>query len=115
MVVVLVVRAGRCRRSRFAEVLATSDVPGGVVNILTGSPPTIAPWLASHMDVNAIDLTGVAGEHRAGAERSRSRRPTTSSGCAAHRRRARLDRRARTSTPMTDFLETKTVWHPIGV
>lgn len=41
-----------------AEVLATSDVPGGVVNILTGSPAEIAPWLAGHADVNALDLTG---------------------------------------------------------
>jgi acyl-CoA reductase-like NAD-dependent aldehyde dehydrogenase len=41
-----------------AEVLATSDVPGGVVNVLTGSPAEIAPWLASHVDVNALDLTG---------------------------------------------------------
>ncbi len=46
----------------FSEVLATSDVPGGVVNILTGSAATVAPWLAAHMDVNAIDLTGVAGD-----------------------------------------------------
>ncbi len=46
----------------FSEVLATSDVPGGVVNILTGSAATIGPWLASHMDVNAIDLTGIAGD-----------------------------------------------------
>ncbi|MFT4156353.1 MAG: aldehyde dehydrogenase family protein [Microbacterium sp.] len=44
-----------------AEVLATSDVPGGVVNVLTGSPSEIAPWLASHQDVNALDLAG-AGE-----------------------------------------------------
>ena len=43
-----------------AEVLATSDVPGGVVNVLTGSPAEIAPWLASHADVNAIDLTGAS-------------------------------------------------------
>ena len=41
-----------------SEVLATSDVPGGVVNVLTGSPAEIAPWLASHADVNALDLTG---------------------------------------------------------
>ncbi len=41
-----------------AEVLATSDVPGGVVNILTGSPAEIAPWLAGHADVNALDLAG---------------------------------------------------------
>lgn len=43
-----------------AEVLATSDVPGGVVNILTGSPAEIAPWLASHADVNALDLAGAS-------------------------------------------------------
>lgn len=41
-----------------AEVLATSDVPGGVVNVLTGSPAELAPWLAAHADVNALDLTG---------------------------------------------------------
>jgi acyl-CoA reductase-like NAD-dependent aldehyde dehydrogenase len=44
-----------------AEVLATSDVPGGVVNVLTGSPAEIAPWLASHQDVNALDLAGAGG------------------------------------------------------
>ena len=41
------------------EVMATSDLPGGVVNVLTGSQAEIAPWLASHMDVNGIDLTGI--------------------------------------------------------
>src|SRR5436309_301854 len=41
------------------EVLATSDVPGGVVNVLTGLKKELVPWLASHMDVNAIDITGV--------------------------------------------------------
>ena len=41
-----------------AEVFATSDLPGGVVNVLTGSPAEIAPWLASHADVNALDLSG---------------------------------------------------------
>ena len=44
-----------------SEVLATSDVPGGVVNILTGSPAEIAPWLASHADVNGLDLAGAEG------------------------------------------------------
>jgi hypothetical protein len=52
-----------------AEVLATSDVPPGVVNILTGRTAEIAPVLAAHMDVNAIDLTGVAAADRAGLER----------------------------------------------
>ena len=98
----------------FAEVLATSDVPGGVVNILTGSAATIAPWLAGHMDVNAIDLTGVAGD----------------SGLATDLEVAAADnlkrvRRAPAAEPdwtldpglepMTTFLEIKTVWHPIGV
>ena len=45
-----------------AEVLGTSDIPGGVVNVLTGITTEIAPWLASHMDINAIDLTGIAGD-----------------------------------------------------
>ncbi|GCD92253.1 aldehyde dehydrogenase family protein [Nocardioides sp. LS1] len=98
----------------FSEVLATSDVPGGVVNILTGSAATIAPWLASHMDVNAIDLTGVAGDVEL----------ATSLEVAAADNLKRV-RRAPAVEPdwsadpgidaMTTFLETKTVWHPIGV
>jgi len=98
----------------FAEVLATSDVPGGVINILTGSAATIAPWLASHMDVNAIDLTGVAGETEL----------ATSLEVAAADNVKRV-RRAPAAEPdwsgdpglgsMTAFLEIKTVWHPIGV
>jgi acyl-CoA reductase-like NAD-dependent aldehyde dehydrogenase len=98
----------------FAEVLATSDVPGGVVNILTGSAATVAPWLASHMDVNAIDLVGVAGDHTL----------ATDLEVAAADNLKRV-RRAPAAEPdwaadpgldaMTAFLETKTVWHPIGV
>jgi acyl-CoA reductase-like NAD-dependent aldehyde dehydrogenase len=98
----------------FAEVLATSDVPDGVVNILTGSLDRTAPTLASHMDVNAIDLTGLAGatEWATGLEVE----------AAENLKRVR---RAPAAEPdweldpgldrMTDFLETKTVWHPIGV
>ena len=51
-----------------SEVLATSDVPGGVVNILTGDAASVGPWLASHMDVNAIDLVGLAGSAELAAE-----------------------------------------------
>ncbi|MDO9495775.1 MAG: aldehyde dehydrogenase family protein [Nocardioides sp.] len=97
----------------FAEVLATSDLPGGVVNILTGSAATIAPWLASHMDVNAIDLTGIAGETEL----------ATDLEIAAADNLKRV-RRAPATEPdwsldpgldaMTAFVETKTVWHPIG-
>jgi acyl-CoA reductase-like NAD-dependent aldehyde dehydrogenase len=98
----------------FAEVLATSDVPPGVVNILTGSLERTAPALASHMDVNAIDLTGLAGDPE----------QATALETAAAENLKRV-RRAPAAEPdwsldpgldrMTDFLETKTVWHPIGV
>lgn len=96
------------------EVLATSDVPGGVVNILTGDAAALGPWLASHMDVNAIDLVGVAG----------STELATALEVAAADNLKRV-RRAPAAEPdwtvepglsaMTDFLELKTVWHPIGV
>jgi acyl-CoA reductase-like NAD-dependent aldehyde dehydrogenase len=94
-----------------SEVLATSDVPGGVVNLLTGRVVEVAPWLAAHMDVNAIDLAGVedAGLRRelevAAADNvKRVRRPDTEDW-AADPGIARI----------RSFLETKTVWHPIGV
>jgi acyl-CoA reductase-like NAD-dependent aldehyde dehydrogenase len=94
-----------------SEVLATSDVPGGVVNLLTGQVAEVAPWLASHMDVNAIDLAGVddAGLRReleiAAADNvKRVRRPDTTDWSAD----PGLGR-------VRSFLETKTVWHPIGV
>ncbi len=99
----------------FAEVLATSDVPGGVVNLLTGRLPDTVPWLASHMDVNAIDLCGAAGdpEHAAQLEEAaadnlkRARRPPVDGepDWAAAPDLSRL----------TWALETKTVWHPVGV
>ncbi|MCX6397117.1 MAG: aldehyde dehydrogenase family protein [Propionibacteriales bacterium] len=94
-----------------AEVMATSDLPGGVVNVLTGSVAEIAPWLASHLDVNGLDLTGVTDPdlartlEEAGAENlKRIRRPGLEDLLAP----PPLDR-------MTKFLETKTVWHPMGV
>ena len=98
----------------FSEVLATSDVPGGVVNILTGSAATIAPWLAAHMDVNAIDLTGIAGEETLATE--------LEVAAADNLKRVRRAPAAEPDwtvdpglEPMTAFLETKTVWHPIGI
>jgi acyl-CoA reductase-like NAD-dependent aldehyde dehydrogenase len=93
-----------------SEVLATSDLPGGVVNLLTGDPYEIAPWLASHMDVNALDLTGVdnvvharALEEASADNLKRVVRPEPVDWTAD----PGIDR-------MTAFLETKTVWHPIG-
>ena len=88
-----------------AEALATSDVPGGTVNILTGRRTELAPWLASHMDVNAIDLTGA-------------------DGLRTELEQAAADNVKRVVTGAPDsqslyeisaFLELKTVWHPIGV
>jgi acyl-CoA reductase-like NAD-dependent aldehyde dehydrogenase len=96
-----------------AEVLATSDLPGGVVNVLTGKVTETAPWLASHMDVNAIDLCGVtdpalATELEAAAAENLKRvvrPPAQPPDWAAD---PGVDR-------MLPFLETKTVWHPKGI
>jgi acyl-CoA reductase-like NAD-dependent aldehyde dehydrogenase len=93
------------------EVLATSDLPGGVVNLLTGQTAELGPWLAAHMDVNAIDLTGVADhalardlEVAAADNLKRVRRPAAEDWAAE----PALDR-------MLGFLEPKTVWHPKGI
>ena len=92
-----------------SEVLATSDVPGGVVNVLTGRLAEIAPWLASHMDVNAIDLTGaddaLAGDLAVAATDNLKRVVRVADGDWS--RTPSLDR-------MLAYLETKTVWHPAG-
>ncbi len=98
----------------FSEVLATSDVPGGVVNILTGAAATVAPWLAGHMDVNAIDLTGVAGD----ADLARNLEIAAAENLKRVRRAPDAEpdwTRDPGIDTMTTFLETKTVWHPIGV
>jgi acyl-CoA reductase-like NAD-dependent aldehyde dehydrogenase len=95
-----------------SEVLATSDLPGGVVNILTGQVGETAPWLASHMDVNAIDLCGALGDEEHAKQLELA--------AADNLKRVRRPRAEDwTSTPdlsrMVWALETKTVWHPIGV
>jgi acyl-CoA reductase-like NAD-dependent aldehyde dehydrogenase len=88
-----------------AEAIATSDVPGGVVNLLTGHRAELAPWLASHMDVNAIDVTGADGL-AADLERA-----------AAENVKRVVHGAADDQSPweIASFLELKTVWHPIGV
>jgi len=92
-----------------AECLATSDLPGGVVNLLTGAPGEVMPWLAAHADVNAVDLTGIVDE-----------------ALAADLERASADTVKRVRGPRPDadweatptlsriraFTEIKTVWHP---
>ena len=87
-----------------AEAIATSDVPGGVVNILTGYREELAPILAGHMDVNALDLTGANGQS-----------PELERLAADNVKRV-VHGSADEQSPwaIASFLELKTVWHPIG-
>jgi len=102
------------------EVLATSDLPGGVVNIVTAQTAEVAPWLAAHRDVNAIDLAGVAGaegvdwaglEAEAAGNLKRVMRPRIEGGVPVEP--------DWTAAPGLEriraFVETKTVWHPKGL
>lgn len=91
-----------------SEILSTSDVPGGVVNMLTGDITEVGSWLAGHLDVDALDLTGVDDadvardlEAEAAINLKRVLRPGTPT--------------AQSLSRITPFLESKTVWHPIGV
>ncbi len=93
-----------------AEVLATSDLPGGVVNLLTGFTAELAPWLAAHRDVNAFDVTGAEPGARA----------DLLAAAADNVKRVYVPRdtdwvRAPGLARLNAFVETKTVWHPIGV
>ncbi|HEX4787099.1 MAG TPA: aldehyde dehydrogenase family protein [Actinospica sp.] len=95
-----------------AEVLATSDLPGGVVNILTGSSAELGRPLAEHLDVDALDLAGIADaefatslEIMAAENLKRVLRPSAAPTDWAA---------APGTTRLTAFLETKTVWHPVG-
>jgi acyl-CoA reductase-like NAD-dependent aldehyde dehydrogenase len=94
-----------------SEVLATSDLPAGVVNLLTGRVAEVSPWLASHMDVNGIDLTGVQDPELASS--------LEESAADNVKRVLRPSDDNWSSDPGTSrllkFLETKTVWHPIGI
>ena len=87
-----------------AEVLATSDVPAGTVNVLTGRKSELAPVLAGHMDVNALDLAGVDGD-RTELERL----------AAENVKRVVRNGEGQSPWHAAAFLEMKTVWHPIGV
>ena len=87
------------------EVLSTSDVPGGVVNILTGVTAELVPWLAGHMDVNAIDITGVPPT-------STETEPCAENVNASTAARGTL--RGPEPYEVTALMEFKTVWHPMG-
>jgi acyl-CoA reductase-like NAD-dependent aldehyde dehydrogenase len=88
----------------FAEVLATSDLPHGVINILTGKKEEIAPWMASHMDIDALDISGLPAKLHsevkiAGAENLKRIHAFKSADPGR----------------IIAFMEAKTVWHPIGL
>jgi acyl-CoA reductase-like NAD-dependent aldehyde dehydrogenase len=96
-----------------AEVLATSDVPGGVINILTGFTEELVPWLAGHMDVNALDVTGVPEPLRDDVERLSAenvKRIIRAEGPQTDW----LADTAQSPYAVTAFMEMKTVWHPMG-
>lgn len=88
-----------------AEVIATSDVPAGVVNILTGKTAELAPWFASHMDIDGLDVTGLDSKFVAEIK------------VAGAQNLKRIHAFKDTATPgrILAFMESKTVWHPIGV
>jgi acyl-CoA reductase-like NAD-dependent aldehyde dehydrogenase len=87
-----------------AEVLATSDVPGGVVNVLTGRKSELCSVLAAHMDVNALDLAGAEGD-----------RKELEQLAAENVKRVVSNGDGQSPWHAAAFLEMKTVWHPVGV
>jgi len=86
-----------------AEAIVTSDVPAGVVNILTGFRAELGPVLAGHLDVNALDVTG-AGDDTTELERA----------AADNVKRVVREREPQSPWEIAAFLELKTVWHPVG-
>ena len=97
------------------EIFETSDVPAGVVNLISGLKTELVPWLASHMDVNAIDTTGVADVALAGVQKTAAENVKR----VVHFNAGKIgwDDAARSQSPYAifDFQEMKTVWHPIGM
>jgi acyl-CoA reductase-like NAD-dependent aldehyde dehydrogenase len=89
-----------------AEVLATSDVPAGVVNILSGQRKELLPWLAAHMDVNAIDTAGCTPEEVKAIEEA---------AAGNVKRVIKLTQDEQSPYLIAAFMEMKTIWHPIGV
>ena len=104
-VIALVPGATAVPAMTFAEVLATSDLPHGVINILTGSHDELAPWAASHMDIDGMDISGIEKKKRAGLKEA---------GAENLKRIHHFDD-AQTPNRIYAFMEAKTVWHPIGV
>jgi len=89
----------------FAEVLATSDLPAGVINILTGSLDELAPWAASHMDIDGFDISGV----------DKKKRGALKEAGAENLKRIHAFGSGQSPTRILAFMESKTVWHSVGV
>ena len=104
-VIALVPGASAVPAMTFAEVLATSDLPHGVINILTGSHDELAPWAASHMDIDGMDISGI----------DKKKRTALKEAGAENLKRIHHFDDAQTPTRIYAFMEAKTVWHPIGV
>jgi len=105
-VVVLATESDPLPALTLAEVLATSDLPAGVVNVLSGFRKELLPWLAAHMDVNAIDVAGCTPDEVTAIEKA-----------AADNVKRVVKLAAGEMSPylITAFMEMKTVWHPVGV
>jgi acyl-CoA reductase-like NAD-dependent aldehyde dehydrogenase len=88
-----------------SEALGTSDVPGGVINILTGSSAELAPWIGSHMDIDGIDASGL----------STAQEKELRIAGADNLKRIFSFKEAKSPQRVLSFMENKTVWHPIGV
>ena len=98
----------------FAEVLQTSDVPAGVVNLISGLKSELVPWLAAHMDVNAIDATGVTREALAAVQKTAAENVKRVVHFDADAIGWDDERISQSPYAIFDFQELKTVWHPIG-
>src|SRR5256712_1822441 len=105
-VVVLAPEATPLPALTLAEVLATSDLPAGVANVLSGYRKELLPWLASHMDVNAIDVAGCTPAEVIDIEKAAANNV---------KRVVKLAPNEMSPYLITAFMEMKTVWHPVGV
>ena len=103
--VVLVPGALAVPAMTFAEVLATSDLPAGVINILTGSLDELAPWAASHMDIDGFDITGI----------QKKKHGALKEAGAENLKRIHSFGSGKTPTRILAVMESKTVWHSVGV
>jgi acyl-CoA reductase-like NAD-dependent aldehyde dehydrogenase len=97
------------------EIFQTSDIPGGVINLISGLKSELVPWLASHMDVNAIDATGVAADGIAAVQKAAAENVKRIVHFDAETIGWTDARRSQSPYAIFDFQEMKTVWHPMGM